>query len=245
MEGKTNGMSIAVKKVLSIFIILSVLTGCMVDNAIADVFSVRESAESSFQLRNGIHFGDYIDNVKDKESQDIHTKLRIDSREEYTHYIGDPKEFFDNEYLKYDGSVAGYSDAHVTYYFDLSTNNLIEMSYAFFSRNSPVDTSAFVSTLREKYGNPRIDDELFPVPSLDIYQVLNSFNRFEGDIDNYSEWIVQDNNNAAVKIELLSYYYSEHGAYWCHINYHYISPEEMETINQNNIDKQDALKNDL
>ena len=84
MEGKTNGMSITVKKVLSI-LILSVLTGCMVGNAIADDFSVR----------NGIQFGISIDEVKQIETSNgiIDTDIYLDEVNGDIRYIAEDEVF--------------------------------------------------------------------------------------------------------------------------------------------------------
>ena len=121
MEGKTNGMSIAVKKVLSIFIILSVLTSCMVGNAMADGFSVR----------NGIRFGMSFEEVKATELQngvvvsDPEQRMKEVAEEYGLEYEVNESDF--GKQLTASLSIAGFDHGYLCY--DFTSDKLTNITY--------------------------------------------------------------------------------------------------------------------
>ena len=111
------------KKIISILIILSVFMGCFVGNALADEFSVR----------NGIHFGMTIDEVKQIEIQN-----------------GLPDPVQGDDYLVYnDVNIAGIDDGRISYEFTDNKLSIIDYWFGLYV-GSISNTGKNVPTDKEK-----------------------------------------------------------------------------------------------
>ncbi len=195
-------------------------------------------AEEEFKLRNGIMFGDTIEEIVAKE-----TSL---TRE------GENSNWFK-------GKIAGYSNAECGFYFD-DNGKLISMDYSFSesctSRESTNDVykklyQSLVRQYGKAEGNTGGSVELITGPAIDrmamwVY-LLGSFDKCAGDYYDYDEWII-DSNDYHVKIDLVSYYYRNSDyeySYFLDLSYHMYTDEEYLAKIDEKISEQNEVDDDL
>lgn len=230
------------KKMLSILVSLILLFSMLPINTIAyaDIASdaVVSSNVEEFSLRNGINFGDSIEEVKEKET------LTFQSSSSTTLQTNP-------------GTVSGYDDTTIT--FSFNDDQLKEMSYKFeetSSRdlvNSEYDT--IYKGLVRKYGEPLdtgggstyiINTSVFErsLLALSLKKLIGG----AGDYVDYDEWLVKVNNDYYVKIDLLSYYIGESyskAEYSLVVGYRKITEDEIITAKNEKQEKQNKVDNDL
>ena len=165
-----------------------------------------------FTIHAGTTFGDTMEQVKEKETL------------EYINEFEDKS----TKALLYSGTVAGYENCNIWYYFNKENNTLCDVSYSM-GIGSAIGEEALLNRLGElgvllmnKYGDPLSDNE--DAKYLIKGQVLSKpSNKYEYDFIGWS--VPCDNYN--VKIELIIEYYSGSPAY-LYIDYHPYTNEELE-----------------
>ena len=177
------------KKLVAVFLVL-VMAVNLCGMACAD----------EFKLRNGILFGDTIDDIVAKE--------KTLTRESDTSN-------------SFKGKIAGYSDAECTFGFD-DDGKLVTMNYSF---SSDICTSrdkmnevykTIYESLNRQYGSPLgytggscylITGPAFTSMAVWVYW-LGELDGCAGDYTDYDEWVV-DADGYHVKIDMISYYYRD------------------------------------
>lgn len=185
----------------------------------------------SFTLRNGIQFGDTIDDVKQKE-KDLTLEKEDESSDSFT--------------LKYTGEIAG-MDGTATFYFDKDEKKLTDLKYSIETDNLSemfdIQRKIKDSCIRQ-YGDPVVLDEdetTFPIKgkAIDYAAYAVYMNRQLGEksyIWDYDEWVVfgEDGNNT--KIESVSYYDTSNflGTEYTHcyvdVSYSFFTQDELDAI---------------
>ena len=222
---KMKGLYETMKKTISIIL-------CM---AIACSFLLCSTASAAkdepFTLRNGIQFGDTIEEVKEKEKE-----LTLD---------GDVIESADVFTLEYKGTIAG-AEGEATFYFDKENKTLTDLQYEFTSSDSKEIAQIYnkiKDSCNRKYGDALSLDEgnVFTITGKAIeYAVfstyLNSQMGNDSDIVDYGEWVVYGEDGNNVKIENVVYYNisnfagSSYPHYYVVASYHYFTQEELDSI---------------
>lgn len=197
-------------------------------------------AEEDFILRNGIVFGDTLEDVKQKETLTIRS-----SSVDKTNNVW------------FEGKIAG-MDGSVRFDFDEGTGKLIDMLYEFNSSSKKDFIDSDYSTLKKglirKYGNPLGNTggslHLITGPAVEssalmiiLYQYING----SGDIRDYDEWVIES-NGYNVKIDLMSFYTRDDDynyTYYNYLSYHYYTDDDYLNAVQEKIDENTAVDNDL
>ena len=194
---------------------------------------------SPFELRNGIHFGDTIDEIVEKET--TLTRTSEDSN-------------------SFDGRIAGYDNAECTFTFD-DNGGLEDMHYAFGtevcdSRDALEDVyKTLGQSLIRKYGSPIGNTggscELITGSAMSnmglIVGLIGTMDGFDGDYIDYDEWIV-DAENGHVKIDLVGYYYRDSDYdyyYYVDLSYKFYTDEEYDAAVQEKQAEREEVDNDL
>ena len=196
-------------------------------------------AEKEFTLRNGILFGDTMDDILKKETS--LTRLSETSN-------------------TFKGRVAGYNDTECIFFFD-SNQKLISMDYSFANnicttRESTNDVyKKLYQSLSRQYGKPKGNTGgttyIITGPAIDrmgiwVY-LLGALDKNSGDYYDYDEWIV-DTDSYHVKIDLISYYYRNQDFeyfYFVDLSYHQFTDDDLQAAIDNKLDEQNEVDNDL
>lgn len=234
------------KKLLGLVVALLLLVGSFA------------SAEE-FTLRNGIAFGDTMDEVLEKETFAIDEVVdSIEEEEEESEGSEDESE----ELLPYSikterSTLAGIDDSYIIYSFD-KDKTLQEVEYVFRSSKNEnminTDYEAINKSLISKYGNPlgytNGDCYVFTGQALQefaMHLALIQYINGLGDYVDYDEWDV-DTGDYHIKIEQVEYY---HGASYKDISYvhilsyTYFTDEQLaEKLDEKQAD-QEAMDEDL
>lgn len=207
------------KKLISILLILSIITVGIVGNALADDFSVR----------NGIHFGMTVDEVKalEKNNGVAEEDIYLDK--------------FNGDYycVGLNTSIAGIDDSRLLYQFDPETNLLVEFRYMLGPYKISKDLAweyfqTVLQSLMDKYGEPlhssTTDGAIFPIVSETMQGAALDFNV------TYYEWLV-DFGDYYILIDAYNGD-SGYGSTGSYVGYKYVSKEDAEKAIQNLIDEQ-------
>ncbi len=196
-------------------------------------------AAEEFQLRNGICFGDTMDDILRKET----TLVRESETSNW-----------------FNGKIAGYSDAQCGFYFD-DDGKMVSMDYAFGNKvctskdamNEVYET--LVSSLKRKYGNPignyGGNCELITGPAIDrmslwVY-LIGALDGYSGNYYDYDEWIV-DVPNGHVKIDIISYYYRDSNYnyhYFVDVSYHFYTDQDYQDAIDKKRGERQEVDNDM
>jgi len=195
-------------------------------------------AEVAFSLRNGIKFGDSIDDIVLKE-----TTLTRDSETSNS----------------FTGKIAGYEDATCTFAFD-EDGKLKSMKYGFsdscYSRDSTNDIykklyQSLVRQYGKAEGNTGGSCELITGPAIDsmalwVY-LIGELDGCNADYYDYDEWII-DTDSYHVKIDLVSYYYRNSDyeyTYFVDLSYYMYTDEEYNKKIDEKRNERDEVDGDL
>ena len=181
-------------------------------------------ADDTFTLRDGIEFGDTLDDIKEKN-----TSLKPISQckqFEYLEFVSHSDDYIDLTFAKYPdngiwyrGTILGWSDMDCAFFFDEDTNGLTAMDYSFVFTDytSEYAASCYVDIrdrLKEKYGTPLDIAEgkthILSGPArerLNRVKYLASWEMFSADVVDSQEWLIE-NGSDYVKIDLVIYGYS-------------------------------------
>lgn len=205
-----------------------------------------------FTIHAGTMFGDTREEVKSKENLELHKEVASNANDsEYTKDVGE-----DIAYMLFEGTVAGYDNVEVQYFFNGDNNDsLFEVVYIM-----PEDVSVgaggvvgeykdLLDNLTEKYGAPlsNEDEVYYLIISRFIQEQIwtNEYFQNEGlpffakDIT-YDAWAIPcDGYN--VKIELVMLGNGES----CNIVYHRYSDEEVDAARVAYENAQNKKKDDL
>lgn len=212
--------------------IVSVLTAVVL---LISMTSIAFAADE-FTLRNGILFGDTMDDILTKE-----TTLTRKS---------DTSNWFE-------GKIAGYSNSECGFYFD-DSEKLVSMDYEF-SCSSRDNTNEVYKKLYQSLvrqygkaeGNTGGSCELITGPALTnmaiaVYLLAES-DGWGGDYIDYDEWII-DTDNYHVKIDLVSYYYHNSDydyTYMVELSYHKYTDDDLQTVIEEKQTEQNEVDDDL
>ena len=218
------------KNVIRLVSILLVL--CCVTTAFAD---------EEFVLRNGIKFGDTIDEIVEKET--TLTRKSDDS----------------NWFV---GTIAGYKDSEAGFFFD-DGGKLEDMGYSFSQFGSDYkarsDVSDVYATLYKsivrKYGSPignvggnaeLITGSAITRMSVMVY-IVGGADGYDGDYLDYDEWIV-DCAGGHVKIDLVSYYYRDSNYkyhFYVDLSYYFYTDADYEEARNEKIAARKVVDDDI
>lgn len=197
------------------------------------------SLAEDFTLRNGIVFGDSMEDILRKEKS-----LTRKS---------DTSDWFE-------GKIAGYNGAECGFYFD-DNGKLISMDYSFGSSvcSSKTDVNNVYETiydsLKRKYGAPLGNTGgscyLITGPAIDrmsLYVYLfGSISGYNGDYYDYDEWIIEE-DDYSIKIDLISYYYRNDDFdyyYFVDCSYHKFTDEDIRAERDQQQQKNDDIDADF
>ena len=194
-------------------------------------------ADDEFTLRNGIKFGDTMDDILVKE-----TTLERTSETS-------------NEFK---GKIAGYNNASCV--FGFADEKLISMNYGFSQSCTSRDTTNDIyknlyQSLNRQYGKPLGNTggtvHLITGPAMTgmglIVYLFGSLEKYTADILDYDEWIVYL-DDYCVKIDLTSYYYRDSSYqynYYVNLSYLKFTDEDVSEALQHKQEQQDEVDNDL
>lgn len=157
------------------------------------------SAKNTFELRNGIHFGDTVDEIKEKE-----TVLSLKKYNE------------EKKYLYYSGEIAGV-DGSAYFYFD-ENDKLNEVMYSIYEvfdyESFEAAYNTIYSSCVRQYGNPLTGSD-YPIRGTatnDTYDDLAEVRNNKGStkIYEHNQWVVTGDNGKNTKIDLLYYSYADY-----------------------------------
>lgn len=193
-------------------------------------------AEEEFTLRNGILFGDTMEDILQKE------QTLIRSGDDSTSFTG---------------RIAGFDGATCDFEFD-DDDKLISMTYGFdcSSKDSMKDDyKTLYSSLVRQYGaaegNTGGSCELITGPAISrmamwVY-LFGEVDGWAADYYDYDEWII-DCSDYHVKIDLVSYYYRNSDyeyTYIIDLSYHKYTDEDYEAAVQEKATEREEIDNDL
>ena len=192
-----------------------------------------------FELRSGIHFGDTIDDIVEKET--TLTRLNEESNE-------------------FQGRISGYDDASCMFIFD-DDGKLEDMKYSFgsgvcYSRDRMNDVYLeLYRGLVRKYGtaigNTGGTCELITGSARDemalFVYLIGELDGYSSDYTDYDEWIV-DTKGGHVKIDLVSFYLRNSDfeySYYVDLSYKFYTDEDFKAAQQEKQAARDEVDNDL
>lgn len=219
------------KKVISLFIALTLIVSC----------GLVAHADEDFTLRNGIRFGDTLEEIVAKEKT-------LKQRESEPNW--------------FDGTIAGVDDSEAGFFFD-DDDKLTDMVYAFdgFGNDykSRDDASNVYSSLYrsivKKYGkalgNTGGNVELITGKAISrmaftVY-LLGGLDGYDADYIDYDEWVV-DCTDGHVKIDLISYYYRNSDYeynYSVDLSYHFYTDAEYQAAVDEKKAERQAVDDDI
>lgn len=197
-------------------------------------------AEEEFTLRNGIKFGDTIEDIVEKETT-------LTQNEENSNW--------------FTGTIAGYKDSDAGFIFD-DDGKLTDMVYVFdqFDKDykSREDVSSVYATLyrsiANKYGSAigNTGGTLELITGIAITKsvfMVALAKRLEGDGDflDYDEWTVEC-SGGHVKIDLMSFYYRNKDyeyTFEVDLSYHFYTDAEYEEALNEKIAERKAVDDDI
>ena len=202
-----------------------------------------------FSIRNGIHFGMTIDEVKKCERDNGLPDSSI-------YFESDNYGIIDKYYcIGYETEIAGIYDSRLFYYFDLDTKKLREIQYELGSeyQSEKTATSNFTdisTSLNSKYGLPEYSSVLYS-GSLYVIQTQNFLkaifmSKDPGDVA-FHEWLI-DYGNYYVLIDS-TYYVTDANRHVTGVGYRCVTKEEEKQAIQDKTDydnnKKQKKDNDL
>ena len=229
--------------------------------AILLVISSSTAMADEFTLRNGIAFGDSMEDVLTKETLEVDT-IEDGSEEDSSASTEDDDSEDEVAYPYYFttclGAVAGIDDSYIKYNFD-ANKTLREVIYYFESYSSKdfsdSDYEKINDALIRKYGSPlgysNGDCYIFMGAAIEsaaitAYLFSDLLDAY-GDLRDYDEWDV-DTGDYHVKIEQAQYYcgssYSEI-TYRHMMSYTYFTDDELQAEKDAKRESQEAIDNDL
>lgn len=217
------------------------------------LLSISAVAED-FSLRNGINFGDTMEEVLEKETFAID---EIDDGSDEEDTDGDDESEYPYYIETVKGTLANISDAYIKYYFD-ANKTLREVIYYFPSRSdkdmSDSDYESLYNGLVRKYGSALgySNGSCYIISGAAIETAVLSAYLFEmlggyGDVRDYDEWDV-DANNYHVKIELAQHYWGSSYSsivYDILMSYTYFTDEDLSAAMAEKQADREAVDNDL
>lgn len=210
-----------------------------------------------FTLRNGIHFGDTMEEVLAKETVGIsHIEDGSESTED------SDKESEDDDPPTYsirteNTTLAGIDDSHITYYFD-AEKTLREVVYYFgdtkLADSSDSNYESVNGGLKRKYGAPlgNSNGSCYIVTgeaiehAVTITYILSTYGGV-GDIRDYDEWVI-DNGDYSVKIDHVQFYQgsSYSNMSYSHVlGYKYFTDADVEDEQNQKREQQAVVDSDL
>ena len=212
---------------------------------VALIMPISNAFADSFTLHNGVTFGMQENDVMNIEKENGLTFTETT----------EGNNFFPNNVLRIDSentTVAGRDNSTITYMFDKNglVNSMIYWASDFFSepfRNN----DAIISTLTEKYGSPvggNGEFVQFPSSAYDAFAVcLNYKERHPDDNPNYDmfyQWLVPLDDGGYANIQFLMMGFPNVVNYRI-ITYSYITPEEVNALNEQNSSERQSINDDL
>lgn len=217
------------------------------------VLLATSATAEEFALRNGISFGDTMEEVLAKENFEIDEIDGGSSEDDTT----DTEAEYPYSITTVKGTVAGISDSYVWYRFD-SEKTLREVVYYFKDRSdrdmSDSDYESLYSGLVRKYGSPLgysngscyifMGSAIISAALITyFYEEYDAY----GDLRDYDEWDVEA-NDYHVKIEVVQYYtglsYSDL-TYSIKMSYTYFTDEDFAAAQEEKQQEREAVDNDL
>lgn len=204
-------------------------------------------ATEGFSLRNGIMFGDSMDEVRSKE------KLPIDEVDA----TAEKDEDYPYSLTTFRGTVAGVDGSYIVYNFD-DNKQLREVIYWLKESSSSANVDAEYSSVNaglvRKYGEPLANKDgkthavVGSAIDLTNYTVglMNAFGGYAGICD-YDEWVVFE-NGYNVKIEQVEYYAGQSRSkanYQQVLSYTYFTEADVESNIAEYAEKQSQIDADL
>lgn len=231
---------------------------------------VTEKTVDAFTLRNGIHFGDSFEEVKEKETIELNNLQRYEDdleTEGFETEADNIKKKSDTTYVysKY-GTIANIENSQIKFTF--KDNSLTKMEYTLgnydsydASEASKLETllkdnfESVVSTLTEKYGDPIYIEEgkefKFHTSVWETYKMIMEFMSMGlgGDTIGFKEWLVEAEDGSHVVIDAGAFYNeslydgSLRGEF--EVAYEIIPDDKWDDVINTAIEKKNNMDNDL
>lgn len=220
------------KKWLALLMACMMLMGCACASA------------EEFSLRNGVMFGETMEQVKAKETLAVNDEL------------GDEHNLYTVK-----GTVAGISNVNLWYRFDETTGELYDVRWELPNVTS-ADTNdsnydKLYDAMVKKYGKPLgfSDGNCYiitgsalsgAVTLTMLYSEL--FDNGVGDLLGYAEWDIDVGNGNHVKLEIAKYYYGTSYStreYSINVGYSCFTDADLEEARQEKRNETDAVMNDI
>ncbi len=213
---------------------------CLLLTVMLIVLSLPSLAED-FTLRNGIQFGETMEQVKAKETLGVNA-----NNADETHF----------ETQK--GTVAGFDDVSIIYTFD-EDNQLNEVIWCLSITTSKdttdIEYEKLENALKNKYGTPLgysggdcyiITGKALTgaISFIGLYKLLDGV----GDYCKYAEWDYEYTEGNHVKIEIIQYYFGENYSkrnYQVRVGYKYFSDEDLAEAMQEKQEDNEKIMNDI
>lgn len=213
---------------------------CLLLTVMLTVLSLPSLAED-YTLRNGIQFGETMEQVKTKETLGVNA-----NNADETHF----------ETQK--GTVAGFDEVSIIYFFD-ENDGLEEAIWSFSSTSSKETTDnqyeKLENALKNKYGTPLgysggdcyiITGKAITgaIGLIEIYKLINGV----GDYCKYAEWDYEYSEGNHVKIEIIQYYYGTSYSkreYEVRVGYKYFSDADFDAAMQEKQEDNAKIMNDI
>lgn len=191
-----------------------------------------------FTLRNGIHFGDSPDDIKEKETLTIRNDIDRKSA------LGANNEWL----MDFEGTATGIDNVLTIFYFD-EEQKLVDMVYYYeqIGHNVPVTMDLYdklKQSLTEKYGKP------LDIPEGKQYAIsgkaMSAFSKLG--VSPWlalTEWVIPC-DDYYVKIELVigvELFYQKTGVMF--LGYHRFYQPELDAVIQEINEQEEAMKNDI
>lgn len=201
----------------------------------------KEPVIEEFVLRNDIKFGDSEEDVVSKETLPIRMR-GLDN---------DGGDMIWTEF----GTVSGYDETTVGFWFGKSQYHLNQMQYYFNAMSESSAESrreAIYDGLVRKYGEPLEIEEgrTYPLTTNAFYGagIYSAYKFWE--IYDYHEWLipVENENYAYVKIDMVSYYYGSSSSdleYGLRVGYKTFTMDDVMNYIEDSIDRQEQVDKDL
>lgn len=217
------------------------LVSCLLAMVMAAMMVLTASAEDDFTLRNGVQFGDTMDQVRAKET------------------LGwDTTQCTDTTLWTMKGTVAGIGDVQIAYFFD-ENGKLTEVKWELPSRDyadsSDLDYEKLYKAFVQKYGSTLGytggDCYIITGKALEgaatMYLLYDMFDMY-GDMRDYAEWDHEFGEDDHVKIEIAQFVCGEsylEAQYFIFVGYKYFTDADLQNAMNEKQEENQAVMDDI
>lgn len=199
------------------------------------------SAEDTYTLRNGVQFGDTVEQVRAKET-----------------LAWDEDDCNDTHLGTVDGTVAGISGVHIKYFFD-EDGKLVEVRWELpersYADSSDSDYSTLYKAFAQKYGSPLgyTDGDGYIITGralnyIALMYVVYDMSGMYGELRDYDEWVWDFGQGEHVKIEIAQGCWGKsilEADYHIYVGYKYFTDADLQEAMDEKRQENEAVMNDI